>query len=75
MQYGSVHTINNLESAADAYIATDEDDPRKGRLWEAVVEWMAYSYEQDGYTDEQLERMDIESAAEEYVERRALDKS
>lgn len=66
-----VDIINSLQSAADAYIKCAPDDPLKGDLFTAVVEWIAASYEEDrDYTEEQLEQMDFESAARDYIERR-----
>lgn len=62
-------TISRLNAAADAYIAAEDDEQRASNFM-AVMEWLSCSYEEDGYTDEQLNRMDVESASLEYIERR-----
>jgi hypothetical protein len=63
-------TSTSLQTAADAYIATAEDDPMKARLFEAVEEWIAASYEADGYSAVDLKKMDFKSAAQDYIRTR-----
>lgn len=64
----NVAIINSLQSAAGAYIAHTADDDIKDQLFIAVREWVAASYEADGYYSEaELEGMDFTSAAHDYI--------
>lgn len=63
-------TTTDLNAAADAYNnATDSE--AKAAAFMAVCEWLFRSFEEDGYTDAQLNGMDIESTASMFCARRA----
>jgi hypothetical protein len=62
-------TTAKLNAAADTYIAAASDE-RRTMAFMAVMEWLSCSYEEEGYTAEQMNQMDIESASLEFIERR-----
>jgi hypothetical protein len=62
-------TTAKLNAAADAYIAASTDERRAFNLM-AVMEWLSCSYEEDGYSEEQMNQMDIEEASLQFIERR-----
>jgi len=64
-------TIHMLNLAVDAYWQCDRDDPQRDQLFEAVCEWLAKSYEEDGdQTEQELDAMDWPALADRYIEHR-----
>lgn len=68
----TVSTINSSVDAADAYLAATTERARDVCL-QAVQEWLAAEYEQDGY-GEQIDGMDLTGAALALIERRRTDR-
>lgn len=64
-----VFTINSATDAADAYLGATTEEARD-TAFQGVCEWLAAEYEADGYSGDEVDGMDLASAARDLIERR-----
>jgi hypothetical protein len=65
-----LHPAIRARRSADRYLALGPGDELRAAHFREVVKWLTASYRLDGYTRRQLENMDLESAADDFIRRR-----